>query len=103
MSGRDLDHDELRDAEIGRLAREKFSASCASILTGDAAASGIANLVLDKLAEPGAIAALARTALSCDAAVAGLVLRNLVADVLFVEAEADATKEVDAGKPLYYG
>lgn len=95
MSARVLDHEELRNAEINRLTLKIFNTFCAAILTGAASASGLANLVLDKLAEPGAIETLARTVLSCDAMASGQLLRKLIIDVLQAEAEADATKQVD--------
>ena len=85
MSARDLRHDEA----VNELTRAKCRELERAILTGAPAASGLGNLVLDKLAEPDQIAILARVALSSAVADAGLFLRRLVVDVLHAEAEKD--------------
>lgn len=95
MAVRDMDDEEMREGEITLLTMKKFNAFCAAIVTGAVSASGLSNLVLDKLAEPGEIESLARTALSRDVSEVGQLLRKLVTDVLHGEAESDAVKAVD--------
>lgn len=95
MSARDHDASELREEMIAKLTAEKYEAARTVVLTGSAGASGIANLLLDSLAEPGAMNVLARVALSCDAETSGQALKSFVVNALVADADAQATKEVD--------
>ena len=95
MSARDHDAAELREEMITSLAAEKNAVARTVLLTGGAGASGIANMLLEKLAEPGAMNVLARTALACDAATAGNAFREFVACTIYADALASATREID--------
>lgn len=95
MSARDHDAAELREEMITCLTAEKYEAARTVVLTGGAGASGIANLLLDALAEPGVMCVLVRTALSCDMATSGKALLDFVADTIYMDALASATKEID--------
>ena len=90
MSARDLSHDEA----VNELTRAKHREFERAILTGAPAASGLANLVLDRLAEPGQIAGLARVALSLSFEDVGFILRRFVDDVLHAEAEKDVAADI---------
>lgn len=100
MSARDHDAAELREEMITSLAAEKNAAARVIVLTGGVGASGIANLLLDALAAPGTMNMLARTALACDAATAGNALREFVADTIYTDALAVATREIDGAAQL---
>lgn len=100
MSARDHDAAELRDEMIAALAAEKNSTARAVVLTGGAGCGGIANLLLDALAECGVMCVLARTALSCDDATTGAAFREFVAGTIYSDALAEATKEVDGAARL---
>lgn len=95
MSARDHDAAELREEVIAAQAAEKYSAARTVVLTGGAGSSGIANQMLDALAEPGAICVLVRTALSCDDATTGATFREFVVGTIYSDALAEATREVD--------
>ncbi|MGK5031487.1 hypothetical protein [Janthinobacterium sp. MDT1-19] len=100
MSARDHNAAELREEMITSLAAEKNAAARTSVLTGGSGASGIANMLLDKLAERGVMCVLARTALACDATTAGNALREIVADAIYSDALAVATREIDGAAKL---
>ena len=100
MSARDHNAAELREEMITSLAAEKNAAARVIVLTGGAGANGIANLLLDALAAPGAMSVLARTALACDAATAGNAFREFVADTIYTDAMAIATREIDGAAQL---
>ena len=100
MSARDHDAAQLRDELISKLTAEKYEAARVIVLGGGAGANGIANQLLDTLAEPGAMCVLARTALACDAATAGRALQSFVVGTLHAEAEADATQAIDGAAQL---
>lgn len=95
MSARDHDAAELRDEMIAALAAEKNAAARTIVLTGDAGCSGIANLLLDALAERGVMCVLARTALACDDATTGAAFREFVAGTIYSDALTEATREAD--------
>ncbi len=94
MSARDHDAADLREEMITCLTAEKYEAARTVVLTGSVGSSGIANLLLDALAERGAMCVLMRTALACDAATAGNELREFVAGTIYSDALADATREI---------
>ncbi|QYG08090.1 hypothetical protein [Janthinobacterium sp. PAMC25594] len=100
MSARDHDAAELREEMITSLAAEKNAVARTVLLTGGAGASGIANMLLERLAAPGAVNVLARTALACDAATAGNAFREFVAGTIYSDALAAATREVDGAAQL---
>lgn len=100
MSARDHDAAQLRDEMISKLAGEKYEAARVIVLGGAAGANGIANQLLDALAERGVMCVLARTALACDAATAGQALHNFVTGTLLAEAEADAIQAIDGAAQL---
>ncbi|OYO29182.1 hypothetical protein [Janthinobacterium sp. PC23-8] len=100
MSARDHDAAELREEMITNLAAEKNAAARTIVLTGGAGSSGIANMLLDALAAPGAMNMLARTALACDATTAGNAFREFVADRIYADALAVATREIDGAAQL---
>ncbi|TNC78298.1 hypothetical protein FHI69_03120 [Janthinobacterium lividum] len=95
MSARDHDAAHLRDELIFKLTEEKYEAARVIVLGGGAGANGIANQLLDALAEPGAMCVLARTALACDAETAGQALKSFVVNTLVAEADAAATQAID--------
>jgi len=100
MSARDHNAAELREEMITALAAKKFAAARTVVLTGGAGANGIANQLLDALAEPGVMCVLVRTALSCDLATSGKALLDFVADTIYMDALASATKEIDGAARL---
>lgn len=100
MSARDHDAAELREEMITSLAAEKNAAARTIVLTGGTGASGIANLLLDALAAPGAMNVLARTALACDDATTGAAFREFVAGTIYSDVLASATREVDGAARL---
>ena len=100
MSARDHNAAELREEMIASLAAEKNAAARTVVLTGGAGASGIANMLLDKLAERGVMCVLARTTLACDATTAGNALREIVADAIYSDALNVATREIDGAAQL---
>lgn len=100
MSARDHNAAELREEMITSLAAEKNAAARVIVLTGGAGANGIANMLLEKLAERGVMNVLARTALACDAATAGNAFREFVADTIYTDALAVATREIDGAAQL---
>ena len=100
MSARDHDAAELREEMITALAAEKTSATRTVVLTGGAGASGIANMLLEKLAERGVMNVLVRTALACDTATAGNAFREFVAGTIYADALAIATREIDGAAQL---
>ncbi|QDG69387.1 hypothetical protein [Janthinobacterium tructae] len=100
MSARDHHAAELREEMITALAAEKNAVARTVLLTGGAGASGIANLLLERLAAPGAMNVLARTALACDAATAGNAFREFVASTIYADAQASATREIDGAAQL---
>lgn len=95
MSARDHDAAELREEMITAQAAEKYSAARTVVLVGGAGSSGIANQLLDALAEPGAMCVLARTALSCDDATTGAAFREFVAGTIYSDVLTEATRQVD--------
>ena len=100
MSARDHEAAELREEMITSRAAEKFAAARTVVLTGGAGANGIANQLLDALAEAGVMCVLVRTALSCDLATSGKALLDFVADTIYMDALASATREVDGATQL---
>lgn len=100
MSARDHDAAELREEMITSRAAEKFAAARQVVLIDGAGANGIANQLLDALAEPGVMCVLVRTALSCDLATSGKVLLDFVADTIYMDALVEATREVDGAAQL---
>lgn len=100
MSARDHDAAELREEMITSLAAEKNAAARTVVLTGGDDSIGITNLLLDALAERGVMCILARTAFSCDDATTGAALRTFIADTIYSDALADATREIDGAAQL---
>ncbi|MGK5020701.1 hypothetical protein [Janthinobacterium sp. LB2P10] len=100
MSARDHDAAELREEMILRLAAEKYEAARNIVLTGSTGANGIANTLLERLAAPGAMNFLARTALACDSATAGNTLREFVAGTIYADALVIAAREIDVAARL---
>ncbi|PLY41675.1 hypothetical protein CSZ94_14280 [Janthinobacterium sp. ROICE36] len=100
MSARDHDAADLREEMITCLTAEKYEAARTVVLTGSVGSSGIANLLLDKLAERGVMNVLARTALACDDATAGAAMREFVAGTIYEDAVAVATREIDSAARL---
>jgi hypothetical protein len=100
MSARDHDAAELREELIPRLAAEKYEAARTIVLTGSVGANGIANTLLERLAAPGAMNFLARTALGCDEATSGNTLREFVAGTIYADALVSATREIDGAARL---
>ena len=100
MSARDHDAAELREEMITSLVAEKNAVARTVLLTGGAGASGITNMLLEKLAERGVMNVLVRTALACDTSTAGNAFREFVAGAIYSDALAAATREVDGAAQL---